>query len=77
MTEPLKITDCPTAEVVELSVIETASWTPTNAWALVRSGANEVRTWIAAIAAGNLPMETLIYEPVREWITGMAIAASR
>ena len=40
-------------------------------------GANEVRTWIAAIAAGNLPMETVVYEPVREWITGMAIAASR
>src|SRR3984885_4363278 len=40
-------------------------------------GANEVRTWIAAIAAGSLPMETVVYEPVREWITGMAIAASR
>ena len=40
-------------------------------------GANEVRTWIAAIAAGDLPMETIVYEPVREWITGMAIAASR
>jgi 2,3-dihydroxyphenylpropionate 1,2-dioxygenase len=40
-------------------------------------GANEVRTWIAAIAAGNLPMETVVYQPVREWITGMAIAASR
>jgi 2,3-dihydroxyphenylpropionate 1,2-dioxygenase len=39
-------------------------------------GANEVRTWIAAIAAGSLPMETVVYEPVREWITGMAIAAS-
>ena len=24
-------------------------------------GANEVRTWIAAIAAGNLPMETVVY----------------
>jgi 2,3-dihydroxyphenylpropionate 1,2-dioxygenase len=40
-------------------------------------GANEVRTWIAAIAAGDLPMATVVYEPVREWITGMAIAASR
>jgi len=37
-------------------------------------GANEVRTWIAAIAAGNLPLETVVYEPVREWITGMAIS---
>jgi 2,3-dihydroxyphenylpropionate 1,2-dioxygenase len=40
-------------------------------------GANEVRTWIAAIAAGNFPVETVVYEPVRDWITGMAIAASR
>jgi 2,3-dihydroxyphenylpropionate 1,2-dioxygenase len=40
-------------------------------------GANEVRTWIAAIAAGNRPMETVVYQPVREWITGMAIAVSR
>jgi 2,3-dihydroxyphenylpropionate 1,2-dioxygenase len=40
-------------------------------------GANEVRTWIAAIAAGNRPMETVVYQPVREWITGMAISVSR
>jgi 2,3-dihydroxyphenylpropionate 1,2-dioxygenase len=40
-------------------------------------GANEVRTWMAAIAAGNLPMEIIVYEPVREWITGMAAVASR
>src|SRR3984885_14228597 len=40
-------------------------------------GANEVRTWIAAIAPGDRPMETVVYQPVREWITGMAIAASR
>jgi 2,3-dihydroxyphenylpropionate 1,2-dioxygenase len=40
-------------------------------------GANEVRTWIAAVAAGNLPVGTVVYEPVRDWITGMAIAASR
>ncbi|HEY1703839.1 MAG TPA: 3-carboxyethylcatechol 2,3-dioxygenase [Trebonia sp.] len=40
-------------------------------------GANEVRTWIAAIAAGGVPVETVVYEPVRDWITGMAIAASR
>jgi 2,3-dihydroxyphenylpropionate 1,2-dioxygenase len=40
-------------------------------------GAHEVRTWIAAIAAGCRPVETIVYEPVREWITGMAVAASR
>jgi 2,3-dihydroxyphenylpropionate 1,2-dioxygenase len=40
-------------------------------------GAHEVRTWIAAIAAGRTPMEMVVYEPVREWITGMAVVASR
>lgn len=40
-------------------------------------GAHEVRTWIAAIGAGCSPLETIVYEPVREWITGMAVAASR
>ena len=40
------------------------------------AGANEVRTWLAAYAAGGQPMQTIAYEPVREWITGMGIAAS-
>jgi 2,3-dihydroxyphenylpropionate 1,2-dioxygenase len=40
-------------------------------------GAHEVRTWIAAIAAGNRPMELIAYEPVREWITGMGVVTSR
>jgi 2,3-dihydroxyphenylpropionate 1,2-dioxygenase len=40
-------------------------------------GAHEVRTWIAAVAAGNTPMEVIVYEPVREWITGMGAVASR
>ncbi|MCU1621130.1 MAG: extradiol dioxygenase, partial [Modestobacter sp.] len=39
-------------------------------------GAHEVRTWMAAVAAGRTPMETVVYEPVREWITGMAVATS-
>jgi 2,3-dihydroxyphenylpropionate 1,2-dioxygenase len=39
-------------------------------------GGNEVRTWIAAVAAGATPMETIVYEPVREWITGMGIATT-
>jgi 2,3-dihydroxyphenylpropionate 1,2-dioxygenase len=40
-------------------------------------GANEVRTWIAAIAAGRTPMEKVVYEAVPEWITGMGLVASR
>src|SRR5206468_2420556 len=39
-------------------------------------GAHEVRTWIAAVAAGRTPMETVVYEPVREWITGMGVTAT-
>jgi 2,3-dihydroxyphenylpropionate 1,2-dioxygenase len=41
------------------------------------AGANEVRTWLAAGAAGGgQPVTALVYEPVPEWITGMAVAAS-
>lgn len=39
-------------------------------------GANEVRTWIAAVAAGRTPMQTIAYEAVPEWITGMGLTAS-
>jgi len=39
-------------------------------------GAHEVRTWIAAVAAGATPMETVAYEPVPEWITGMGVATT-
>jgi len=39
-------------------------------------GANEVRTWMAAVAAGNTPMQTVAYEPVPEWITGMGITTT-
>jgi len=41
------------------------------------AGANEVRTWLAAGAAGGgSPVTPLVYEPVPEWITGMAVATS-
>ncbi|ABK66394.1 aromatic ring-opening dioxygenase, catalytic LigB subunit [Mycobacterium avium 104] len=41
------------------------------------AGANEVRTWLAAGAAGGgRPVTPMVYEPVPEWITGMAVAAS-
>jgi 2,3-dihydroxyphenylpropionate 1,2-dioxygenase len=41
------------------------------------AGANEIRTWVAAGAAGGgRPILPLVYEPVPEWITGMAVAAS-
>jgi 2,3-dihydroxyphenylpropionate 1,2-dioxygenase len=41
------------------------------------AGANEIRTWVAAGAAGGgNPVTPLAYEPVPEWITGMAVATS-
>jgi 2,3-dihydroxyphenylpropionate 1,2-dioxygenase len=41
------------------------------------AGANEVRTWVAAGAAGGgRPVTPLVYEAVPEWITGMAVATS-
>lgn len=39
-------------------------------------GANEARTWLAAYAAGGRPLKPVVYEPVREWLTGMGICMS-
>ncbi|HVV08097.1 3-carboxyethylcatechol 2,3-dioxygenase [Amycolatopsis sp.] len=40
-------------------------------------GANEVRTWLAAAAtAGGQGLQTVVYEPVLEWITGMGAMTS-
>jgi 2,3-dihydroxyphenylpropionate 1,2-dioxygenase len=39
-------------------------------------GAHEVRTWIAAVAAGRTPIETVAYQPVPEWITGMGVVTT-
>jgi 2,3-dihydroxyphenylpropionate 1,2-dioxygenase len=37
-----------------------------------------VRTWLAASAAGGgVPLHRVVYQPVEEWITGMAVAVSR
>ena len=40
------------------------------------TGGAEVRTWIAAAFAGGQPLLTIAYEPVKQWITGMGIAAT-
>ncbi|WP_330256244.1 3-carboxyethylcatechol 2,3-dioxygenase [Nocardia sp. NBC_00565] len=48
-----------------------------NAHAAAGAGANEVRTWLAAGAAGGgKSLDAMVYQPVEEWITGMAVAAS-
>ncbi len=40
------------------------------------AGGHEVRTWLAAAAAGGGALATVAYEPVPDWITGMGVAAS-
>jgi aromatic ring-opening dioxygenase catalytic subunit (LigB family) len=40
------------------------------------NGAHEIRTWLVAAGAAGGPIETLAYEPIPEWLTGTAIAAS-
>lgn len=40
-------------------------------------GAHELRTWFAAYAAGGRGLETVCYEPVRDWLTGLGIALTR
>jgi 2,3-dihydroxyphenylpropionate 1,2-dioxygenase len=48
-----------------------------SAHARAGAGANEIRTWVAAGAAGGgEPVTTVAYEAVPEWITGMAVATS-
>jgi 2,3-dihydroxyphenylpropionate 1,2-dioxygenase len=48
-----------------------------NATELGGVGGNEVRTWLTAAAAGGGALETIAYEPVADWITGMGVTASR
>jgi len=40
------------------------------------SGAHEVRTWLAGLAAVGTPLRWSAYEPVPEWITGMGVGAT-
>jgi 2,3-dihydroxyphenylpropionate 1,2-dioxygenase len=40
------------------------------------AGGFEILTWISAAFAAGGPLATVVYEPVREWITGMGIAVS-
>jgi 2,3-dihydroxyphenylpropionate 1,2-dioxygenase len=39
-------------------------------------GAHEVRTWLAAWAAGGLALHPVTYEAVPAWITGMGVVSS-
>jgi hypothetical protein len=43
--------------------------------ALAGNGAQELRTWLVMSAAlGHAPARRLAYEPMPEWLTGMAVA---
>ncbi|MBV9449234.1 MAG: hypothetical protein JO345_25375 [Streptosporangiaceae bacterium] len=41
------------------------------------NGAHEIRTWLVAAGAADVPFEILAYEPIPEWLTGTAVAAAR
>ncbi|QBI53637.1 DODA-type extradiol aromatic ring-opening family dioxygenase [Streptomonospora litoralis] len=41
------------------------------------NGAHEIRTWLVAAGAVQVPFDVLAYEPVPEWLTGTAVAAAR
>lgn len=41
---------------------------------VVGTGTHEIRTWLAAWAAAAANRGDFLYEPVPEWITGMAVA---
>ncbi|GAB2729192.1 DODA-type extradiol aromatic ring-opening family dioxygenase [Kitasatospora kifunensis] len=38
------------------------------------NGAHEIRSWLTLAGLADRPAEVLAYEPIREWITGMAVA---
>lgn len=41
------------------------------------NGAHEIRTWLVAAGAAQVPFDVLAYEPVPAWLTGTSIAAAR
>jgi protocatechuate 4,5-dioxygenase beta chain/2,3-dihydroxyphenylpropionate 1,2-dioxygenase len=41
------------------------------------NGAHAIRSWVITAGAAGVPFDTLVYEPVPEWLTGTAIAAAR
>lgn len=41
------------------------------------NGAHEIRTWLVAAGAVEVPFDVLVYEPVPEWLTGTSVAAAR
>lgn len=63
-------------ELVEAGRLpELTSWTTERIGQVAGNGAQEVRAWVAMSAAlGDAPGRSLAYEPMPEWLTGMAVA---
>jgi 2,3-dihydroxyphenylpropionate 1,2-dioxygenase len=54
---------------------ELRTWTTDRVEAVAGNGAQEIRSWLAmAGALADAPARTLAYEPMPEWLTGMAVA---
>jgi 2,3-dihydroxyphenylpropionate 1,2-dioxygenase len=50
-------------------------WTTERIEEVAGNGAQEIRSWLAlAGALGDAPARTLAYEPMPEWLTGMAVS---
>ena len=50
-------------------------WTAEQVEEAAGNGAHEIRNWLTAAGAiGDLPVETIAYEPIAEWLTGTAVA---
>ncbi|MEV7006609.1 hypothetical protein [Streptosporangium sp. NPDC051022] len=55
-------------------IAEALAWDDHEVLATGGNGAHELRNWVAALAcADGRPAEVLAYEPVTEWLTGMAV----
>jgi 2,3-dihydroxyphenylpropionate 1,2-dioxygenase len=64
-----------------LALIETGgaaracSYTTEDLDRIAGNGSQEIRTWlIMAAALGHVPGRRLVYEPIHDWLTGMAVA---
>jgi 2,3-dihydroxyphenylpropionate 1,2-dioxygenase len=54
---------------------DVCEWTDDELRARAGNGGHEIRSWlIAAAMCGHAPARTIVYSPMPEWLTGMAVA---